>query len=306
MSPRQDRGLGADTLATPAGIALASTAASEVVATRLATLDDLSTELAVSLALSPIAVANLARYRQHVGIAAHHLDGAYSLGSPQQPDLDALVRSEANLIVGVDMLHRHLFVRLAQIAPTVILEANLRHHDGDAVSRATAMLYALAARTGRQGQAGQVSAACVQALADARRRVHGHGYAHRPVVVLYPLTREGSFIVSNQQTLVESVMRRLDLVHPWPLTSATALHRRLPWRALASQPEVAVLFIGGQQASPFFETPLWQNLPVARAGRFAFLDIPYWSFGGLASAGRLAQRIGSAIERLPPARSGTS
>ncbi|MBU4612576.1 ABC transporter substrate-binding protein [Achromobacter sp. GG226] len=295
----------ASTSTTPAGISLVSAKAGETAAAHLATLDDFSTELAVSLGLAPIAVANLTRYRQYVGIAAQHLATARSLGSPQQPDLDTLVRSRPDLIVGVDMLHRSLFARLASIAPTVILDANLRPDGEDAVSRATAMLHALAAFTGRQVQAHEVSTACARALAESRRRVREHGYARRPVAVLFPLTREGSFIVSNQQTLIESVMRRLDLLQPWPLTSATALHRRLPWRALAAHPDVCVLFIGGQQASPFFDTPLWKDLPVARSGRFTFLDTPYWSFGGPVSAGRLAGQIREAIERLPPVTSRT-
>ena len=269
------------------------------VARRIVSLDDLSTELLVSLGITPVAVANLAGYRRYVGIGADALADSVPLGSPQQPDLEGILRMQPDLIVGVSYLHLSLFARLDAMAPTVLFDVSLASGARDGVALGEDMLAALGDLTDRRARAAEVIAASRDTLARARQRIADAGMTGRPLVALYPMSREGTFIVSNQRTLIVSLLSRLGATSPWQLASAYSLHRRIGIEEIAEQPDLTALFIGGQQQAPMFSTPMWQALPVARSGRFAFLPTPYWTFGGPVSAGRLADQIVQAVQGMP-------
>ena len=269
-------------------------------AQRIVSLDDLSTELLVSLGIAPVAVANLGSYRKYVGIGAAELESSLALGSPQQPDLEGILRAQPDLVVGVSYLHLSLFSRLDAMAPTVLFDVSLASGARDGVALGEDMLLQLGALTGRQAQARQVVDAARAKLAHARQSLLEAGMAGRPMVALYPMSREGAFIVSNQRTLIASLLTRLGVSAPWTLDSSYSLHRRIGIEALAAQPALTALFIGGQQQAPIFASPMWQALPIAQAGRYAFLPTPYWTFGGPVSAGRLVDQIVAAVQSLPP------
>ncbi len=265
---------------------------------RIATLDDLSTELVVSLGIAPVASANLAAYRRHVRIGADLLADTVPLGTPQQPDLETLARARPDLIVGVEYLHQALLTRLSRIAPTRIYPVSLAPDARDAIAIGQTVLKDLGTYLGREAAAEAVIADCDDALAAARDVTTSLGLTARPLAVLYPLPQQALFIVSNQQTLIASLVPRLGMQPPWTLAAAHTLHRRIGIDALAAVPDLFTLFIGGQQKALVFGSPLWQALPVAQPDRHAFLDTPYWTFGGPVSAGRIATRMAATLATM--------
>jgi len=270
-------------------------------AQRIVSLDDLSTEILVSLGMAPRAAANLDSYRRYVDLHADLLKDSQPLGSPQQPDLEALVRLQPDLIVGVSYLHAPLFDRLRRIAPTLLFQVSLTPGSLDGVDIGAAMLQTLGRMTGREDVARRVLASSAVAVRQARAAIAGKGLAGTPVVPFYPLSREGTFIVSNDQSMIAALMNRLDVTNPWRLASGHALHRRIGVRDIASRTDLTALFVGGQEGAPLFKTPLWQALPVALARRFAFLPHPYWTFGGPESVARLAGQVAEAVRAMPGA-----
>lgn len=265
---------------------------------RIVSLDDLSTELLVSLGIEPVGVANLASYRRYIGIGNDLLERSVPLGSAQQPNLEAIARLKPDLIVGVAYLHLPLFERLDGLAPTLIYQVSLAHDGYDGVAIGEAMLDHLGRLTDRQEHAQAVIREGQQALAAARHLIDAKGLQGEPVAVLYPLVQQGSFIALNQQTLIGSLMARLGVRSPWTLHSAHTLHRRIDMRRFASEPGLRVLFIGGQGQAPFFSSPLWKALPVAQQQRYAFLPTPYWTFGGPRSTAAIATQVREAIEAM--------
>ncbi len=266
---------------------------------RVISLDDLSSELLLSLGIAPVAVANLDGYRRYVRIGSERLADSVSLGSPQQPNLEAIARLKPDLVVGVSYLHLQLFKRLDALAPTLIFNVSLAPASWDGVALGESMLTRLGELTGRRAQAMQAIEKSRAAMARARSAIRDRGLAGRPMAALYPLSREGSFIVSNRQALIVSVLNRLGIMEPWRLDSAYSLHRRIGLRDLAAQADLTVLFIGGQEGTPMFATPIWKALPVARSGRVAFLPTPYWTFGGPLSVVHLADQIADAVLSMP-------
>ncbi|MEQ5837052.1 iron-siderophore ABC transporter substrate-binding protein [Marinobacter sp. NFXS9] len=266
---------------------------------RIVTLDDLSTELAVSLGLRPIGVANLAGYRRWVKLGSDQLDDAVALGSSQQPNLEQLVSLKPDLILGVASLHGALFERLDALAPTLLWNVSLAPSSQDAVTKGELMLNRLAGLTGRRAQVTQVLDRLQAALDEAEGVAEARGISDEPLAVLYPLTQQGLFIVSNEQTLVVSLANRLGGSNPWPLQAGHSLHRRIEVNAVAHQPDLNLLFIGGFGQSPFFESDLWQALPVAQHHRYGFLDTPYWSYGGPWSATVIVRQMADALRRMP-------
>lgn len=265
---------------------------------RIVSLDELSTELLVSLGIEPVGVANLASYRRYIGIGNDLLESSVALGSAQQPNLEAIARLEPDLIVGVAYLHLPLFERLDGLAPTLIYQVSLASAGYDGVAIGEAMLEHLGRLTGRQAQAAAVIREGRQALDAARQSVREQALQGEPVAVLYPLVQQGSFIALNQQTLIGSLMNRLEVRSPWTLRSAHSLHRRIDMRSFASEAGLRVLFIGGQEQAPFFASALWKALPVAQQQRYAFLPTPYWTFGGPRSTAAIATQVREAIEAM--------
>ncbi|WP_229827923.1 iron-siderophore ABC transporter substrate-binding protein [Pigmentiphaga litoralis] len=271
-------------------------------ARRIVSLDDLSTEILMSLGVAPLAAANLDSYRRYVDLHADLLKDSQPLGSPQQPDLEALVRLQPDLIVGVSYLHLPLFDRLQRIAPTLLFQVSLAPGSLDGVDIGAAMLATLGNMTGRQDIARRMLASSARAVSQTRAAIASKGLAGTPVVPFYPLSREGTFIVSNDQSMIAALMNRLDVANPWRLASGHALHRRIGVREIAGRNDLTALFVGGQEGAPLFKTPLWQALPVARAGRYAFLPSPYWTFGGPTSVERLAGQVADAVRAMSAAK----
>jgi len=251
---------------------------------RVVTLDDLSTELVVSLGIEPVGVANLSSYRQWVQLGNEYLEGSVDLGSSQQPNLERLVRLEPDLILGVSSLHAVLFERLDALAPTLLYNLSLEPGPPDAVERGSLALSHLAGITGRESRADQVLEDLESALAEAQELARETGVSKQPLAILYPLIQQGLFIVSNEQTLIVSIANRLGGSNPWPLREPHSIHRRIGIHELADRPNLNVLFIGGFAEAPLFDSSLWKALPVGDHRHHGFLETPYWSFGGPRSA----------------------
>ncbi len=267
---------------------------------RIVSLDELSTELLVSLGIEPVGVANLANYRRYITIGNERLEHSEALGSAQQPNLEAIARLKPDLIVGVAYLHLPLFERLDGLAPTLIYQVSLASNGRDGVAIGEAMLEHLGRLTGRGVQARDVVEEGRTALAAAQQQVRDRDLAGEPVAVLYPLVQQGTFIALNQQTLIGSLMNRLGVHTPWPLQSAHSLHRRIDMRTFAREERLRVLFVGGQGEAPFFRSALWQALPVARQQHYGFLPTPYWTFGGPRSVAIIANQISEALGAMSP------
>lgn len=258
---------------------------------RIVSLDDLTTEMLLSLGIEPVGAANPDAYRRQGKPNADKLENTASLGSPQQPNLEQLVLLKPDLVLGISSLHSGLFERLSALAPTLIYRVSMAPSSKDAIDAADAMLRHLAGLTGRQAQADAVLKHLYDAIGEGQRAAQNLGLAGHPLAVLYPLSIQGRFIVSNEQTLVVSLANRLGGTNPWPLREARNLHRRIDVQALAAEDDLYVLFIGNFKETALFKSPLWQALPVARHDQYGFLETPYWSFGGAETATVIMQEI---------------
>ena len=265
---------------------------------RIVSLSDLTTEMLLSLRISPIGVASPGSYRQQGKPNADALADIVSLGSAQQPDLEQLVRLKPDLILGISSLHAGLFTRLDALAPTLIYQVSLAPSDKDAVDNVEAMLRHLSRIVRRQTQAEQVLQRMHDAIARGQQVARRVGVTGQPLAVLYPIAVQGRFIISNEQTLIVSLANRLGGENPWPLKEAHNIHRRIDVQDLAAQPNLTVLFIGNAENSVLFKSPLWRALPVAQQRRYSFLKTSYWSFGGPATATALMTLITDALARL--------
>ncbi|MGP4846121.1 iron-siderophore ABC transporter substrate-binding protein [Marinobacter sp. 1Y8] len=258
---------------------------------RIVSLDDLTTEMLLSLGIEPVGAANPDAYRRQGKPNAEKLENTVSLGSPQQPNLEQLVLLKPDLVLGISSLHSGLFDRLNALAPTLIYRVSMAPSSDDAVDAADTMLRHLAGLTGRQTQAEAVLKRMYGAIRDGRQAAQDLGLTGQPLAVLYPLSIQGRFIVSNEQTLVVSLANRLGGTNPWPLREARNLHRRIDVQALADEDDLHVLFIGNFKGSALFKSRLWQALPVAEHGQYGFLETPYWSFGGAETATAIMRQM---------------
>lgn len=262
---------------------------------RIVSLEDITTEMLLSLGIVPVGVGGLESYQSQGRPLGERLEGSVSLGTSQQPNLERLVRLEPDLVIGTSSLHSGLFERLDSLAPTLLYRVAMTPSKRDAIEQGADMLRHLARLTGREAEAKQVLNDLARSIAEGRRAARGAGVEGKPLAVLYPLPDQGLFIVSNEQTLVVSLANRLGGSNPWPLRDGATIHQRIEVHELARIPDLHLMFIGDFRGNAMFESPLWRALPVARNHDAGFLPSRYWSFGGPLSARILMQQMTALI-----------
>lgn len=131
-------------------------------------------EMLLALGLTPVGVADLKGYRRWVGLGQQTLFGCVSVGTRQQPSLEAIAALRPDLILGVDFRHQPLLPLLSRLAPTR-LQASDRTGNGLALMRQD--FRQLAVWTGRS----QAAESELARLDDCLSRLRGQleiGRAH--------------------------------------------------------------------------------------------------------------------------------
>ncbi|WP_240505311.1 ABC transporter substrate-binding protein [Nocardia mangyaensis] len=91
---------------------------------RIIVLDSPHLDALVSLGVTPIAITERAMGYGPPKYLADKLGGVATVGTIQEPDLDAIANLEPDLIIGAKIRHEPLYTQLDSIAPTVFSETS--------------------------------------------------------------------------------------------------------------------------------------------------------------------------------------
>lgn len=262
---------------------------------RIATVDWGLAETLLGLGVTPVGVAQLDGYRRWVGEPALPA-GVVDLGLRVEPNLELLAELRPELIL-ISPQFENARARLERIAPVQSLA--LFTPDGEAYTGAQRVVRELAGLLGREA-AGEALIARVDArLAAARARL-----AERPQPPLYV----ASFLDARHvrlfgaQSLYQGVLDRVGLQNAWRGRTNYWGFAQVGIERLAERPEAALLYLEPlppDAARGLAASPLWQRLPLVRAGRAHALP-PVWSFNGLLAAERFAGLLEAQLTDTPP------
>lgn len=257
---------------------------------KVVTLEWAETEIVLSLGLPPVGVADLAGYRQWVGVDNDRLADAVDVGGRQQPSLEALMRLKPDLILTSALRHAAIAARLKAVAPTILLDAATEN--GDLYQNMRQNLLAAAEALGRSSD----GIAEWKAFEDGLVVAGGKLPAKTKIVVAQPLpgvARLRVFAANSavMKTLVRAGMAEGVDLAPQPFGFTTFGLEELA----ALDAETHLCLLDKEMPQELTASAIWPVLPVVAAGHVHQLGRDIWPFGSTRSMLRLAERTVAAL-----------
>lgn len=272
-------------------------------ASRVVSLEFLFTESLLALDVTPVGVADPRGYAHWVKYRADRLEGGesagVSVGTREQPNLEAIAALHPDLIVAYAYRHERLFDALVRIAPTVVFNVQPAPGEGDALDRMLEIFRSIGGMTGRSALAAQIVRDCQARIASARARALQDGFRDAPIALLNANAGGGNFWAYDNKDMIGALIGHLGARNALGWLDARASMVNLSLGDLARHPEWSLMVVDNG-AAPAYQLPVWRALPAVRDGRVAFLP-PSWGFGGPVSLDRIIGLVSSAFACMAPA-----
>ncbi|VVE03083.1 iron-siderophore ABC transporter substrate-binding protein [Pandoraea terrigena] len=265
-------------------------------ARRVVSLEFLFTESLLALDVTPLGVADPRAYAQWVKYRAERLRADSSVGTREQPNLEAIAALQPDLIVAYAYRHARLFDALARIAPTVVFNVQPMAGEGDALDRMLAIFRAIGDMTGRSAAAAQIARQSEARIAVARAQALRDGFRDAPVALLNANAGGGNFWAYDNKDMIGALVGHLGARNALGWLDSRQSMVNLSLGDLARHRAWSLIVVD-DAAAPAYQLPVWQALPAVRDGRVAFLP-PSWGFGGPVSLDRMTGRMEAAFASM--------
>lgn len=214
--------------------------------------------------------------------------GIADIGQANEPSVEKIIALQPDLILGDAAMHGQVYELAAQIAPTVLIDAqNWKDY-----------FAAIAGATGSTGKADEAFKAYEARAEDIRSRVPnvkvsvlritGHGLQ---------VYLDGPAAYAPFAVLKDAGVKRT----AYETTAGNEFMKRPDWESLAELDGDVLLYIigssfdaddGSALEAETFANPLFQMLPAVKAGRAHRVDVLTWmAFNGLASANQVLDDV---------------
>jgi ferric hydroxamate transport system substrate-binding protein len=285
---------------------------------RVVVLEFMFAEDLAALGMTPVGVVDPDYYAGWIGYDNERFAKVPTVGTRQEPSLEAIAATRPDLIIGVGYRHAPIFDALNRIAPTVLFQfapnlanpANVANLDQGAAAQTqlewtNGIFRTIACLVGREPQARTVLAQLDAGLARDRARIEAAGLTGGRFALLQELGLPDRYWAYTGNSTAGGVARALGL-HLWPEAPTREGTRYVTSADFLKQPDTSVLFVTASTAQgPLdakLDSPVWRFTPVRREGRIALVEPNIWGFGGPMSALRLADEITGKLLALPRAR----
>lgn len=283
-------------------------AAAEVVGTRSTTLpqqpqrivvlDFMFAESLAALDITPVGMVDPDRYREWVGYDNARFLNVPSVGTRQQPSLEAIARLKPDLIVGLTFRHAALFDVLQRIAPTVLFNFYANDMQVNQLDHALRIFDNFAALIGRAPAGQKVQQAVQAALAGDRTRLQEAGLGGQRLAVLQELGLQDMYWSYTANSMAGGIAQALGLKFwpHWPTKEGTTF---VSSEDLLKQSDLSVLLISatGPEVGIAHKltSPIWRFVPARTSGHMALMPRNIWGFAGPMSAVQLSHQMRDAL-----------
>ncbi len=258
-------------------------------ASRIVTLEWTATEIALSLGLRPVGVAELDAYKSWVAVENEGLTDAMDVGRRQQPSLEAIRKLSPDLILSSRFRHQSLQEKLAELAPTVLLDD--QPGDGDMLAAAYAGVRQAGKVLGREEAAAALLSGFDTRAAALKGKVLSSN-AGRRVVVAQPLPGTPRLRVFSSNAAVAQLLERIGFPAALALPPQPFGFTAIDLEGLAAlDGDATLVLLSDSVPRELEESALWPMLPMVAAGKVITAGVANWPFGSVTALARLMETV---------------
>lgn len=269
-------------------------------ASRVVALEWAYTEELISLGVTPVGVADGATYGDWVtadGVALP--EGVQDVGKRQEPSLERIKALDPDLIVASEDRVKANFEALNEIAPVVSFKYTIKPQ----LETMKKNFMALATAVGKQDRATEVLGDLDAKAADLEARLEKAGKGGTEYAIGQAFTLQGapSIRMLGDAAIATQILGLAGLKNVWQGKPDAWGMTTIGVEGLSQIPGTAeFMYVAQPGDDPFTgalaDNPLWRNLPFVKDGRTTALDPGTWVFGGPASAMKLLDEAGKALQ----------
>ncbi|RCX19177.1 iron complex transport system substrate-binding protein [Fontibacillus phaseoli] len=270
--------------------------------TRIVALEFTYAEDLVALGVQPVGVADVKGYKTWVNTNPGLDDSVEDVGTRQEPNLEAIMALDPDLIITADYRSKDIYDKLADIAPTIAFSP---YQDENGVNQYQEMIdtfNTIADVVGKQEEAKQVLAGLDEAYQAAAEKIKAAGKENAEFTLVQAFSNQNSpvFRIFTDNSMAVQILNKIGLQNA----------NKEPAYELYGYSEKSVEAFPALQDSNFlyivqaddnvFETHLkenqvWKNLSFVKENRTYALGGDSWVFGGPLSAKTIVDKAVSVL-----------
>lgn len=254
------------------------------------------TENVLELDVKPVGVADIEGYSTWV-VRPPIPEGVADVGKRNEPSIEKLAELKPDVII-LSNGQEGLVDKLEQIAPVLFFDAFKEDHDNAEAARG--IYLELARLFDKEALAEEKLAAMDAEFERLKGKLHAHFGETLPDVTGVRFFNEAVALVYGANSMSQAALAKLGIEPAMTVSeSQWGFVQRKITELSKIRDGVLLYFKPAPGVEKLFGSPLWQAMPVARAGRVAPVEST-WSYGGALSVRYLAQAQTEALLTIKP------
>lgn len=271
--------------------------------TRIVALEYTYVEDLLALGIQPVGVADVKGYQTWVNTTPGLDDSVQDVGTRQEPNLEAIMALEPDLILTSDFRSKEIYDKLEGIAPTLAFSPYQEESAGvDQYQEMIDTFNTIAQVVGKQEEAKQVLADLDKTYQEAADKIKAAGKENAEVTLVQAFSNQNSpvFRIFTDNSMAVQILNKIGLQNAFKDPAVEVYgYAEKSVEAFPAVQNSDFLYIV-QQDDNVFETHLkenqvWKNLNFVKENRTYALGGDLWVFGGVLSAKTLVDRAVSVI-----------
>lgn len=278
------------------------TAKIEGTPTRIVALEYTYAEDLLALGIQPVGVADVKGYQTWVNTTPGLDDSVQDVGTRQEPNLEAIMALEPDLIITTDFRSKDIYDKLEDIAPTLAFSPYQDENGVDQYQEMIDTFNTIANVVGKQEEAKQVLADLDKTYQEAAEKIKAAGKENAEVTLVQAFSNQNSpvFRIFTDNSMAIKILNKIGLQNAVKdPTFEVYGYAEKSVEAFPAVQDSDFLYIV-QQDDNVFETymkenQVWKNLNFVKENRTYPLGGDSWVFGGPLSAKTLVDKAVSVI-----------
>ena len=251
---------------------------------RVVTLEHVLTELALTVGVQPVGVADVARFDVLVDFPVELDETVVDVGTRNEPNLEVITQLEPDLILAASFRVGESYDELSAIAPTLTFSGS------DNLEVMLEMFNTVATALNREAE-GEAAVDAMEAhFDDAQAALEAAELDESTFILSQNWVEESlaTFRLFTDNAMAVEILERIGLENAWDAEPMPDGFTVVGIEGLADLEDTNFFYHTDQATVDFFaESELWNALPFVQAEHDYWLGEKVWFFGGPVSAQKL-------------------